>query len=448
MSRLEDIRFGYGPASGQPSPGEGVDAERLLTQFRTPDPALAAMQRPGTAERMNLIRQIKVQNRRRREGKAMDPDEPTASRTLKRIFEQDMLAFVVLPVAATNGFVERLVNMWANRLTVAVAANAGTYIQPFRDEVVRPHLTGRFADMLRTALWHPAMQIYLNQDSSVGPGSSLAIRKGRGLNENLAREFLELHAMGNGYDQADVTELARLLAGMHNNERGKGVNPAAVAPGTKTILGERFSDDDPEAEIDRMVELVAARPETAKSVGSMVARHFIADDPPEDLVDTLTQTYLDTGGGLLPIYRALLSHPAAGYPQLAKLRSPQEYAAAGFRALGLTGQETKLPGLHKRRGFGVIEAMARMGQPIFRARRPDGWPEVAEGWLTAPMMAARIDFAADLARAAGDRSDPVALSDLVLGDLATPALRPSIQGAEQRWEGVAVLLGSPDFMRR
>jgi uncharacterized protein (DUF1800 family) len=327
-------------------------------------------------------------------------------------------------------------------------ANAGTYIQPFRDEVIRANLTGRYADMLRAALWHPAMQIYLNQNSSIGPGSSLAKRKGRGLNENLAREFLELHAMGTGYTQSDVTELARLLAGMYNNERGRGVNMAAVSPGRKVVLGVSFSDDDPEAEINRMVDTVAARPETAHSVAYTLARHFIADVPPQDLVDLLGQTYLDTGGELLPIYRALVQHPAAGFPTLAKLRSPQEYAVAGLRALGLTGRETTLPGQHKRDGFRLVETMERMGQPIFRARRPDGWPEVAAGWLTAPMMAARIDFAADLARAAGDRADPVGLTDHVLGGLASPALRPSVQGAEQRWEGVAVLLGSPDFMRR
>ncbi len=447
MSLLEDIRFGYGPLAGVPSPGEGVDPDRLLAQFDRPDPALDAFRRPGTEERKRLMQELRRQNRERRQGQAIDRED-SASRQLKDMFQQDTLAFVLLPVAATNGFVERLVNLWSNRLTVAVASNAGTFIQPFRDEVVRAHLTGRFADMLRAALWHPAMLIYLNQNASVGPGSSLAMRKDRGLNENLAREFLELHSMGMGYDQSDVTELARLLAGMRNDARGRGMNLTAVTPGPKVILGQRYGDDDPEAEIDRMVETVAARPETARSVGHMLARHFIADDPPPDLVDELTRAYLGSDGALLPLYRTLLSHPAASYPQLAKLRSPQDYAAAGLRALGLTGQETALPGLHKRRGFRLPEALARMGQPIFRARRPDGWPETAQGWLTAPMMAARIDFAADLARAAGDRSDPVGLCDGVLGGLANPALRPSIQGAEQRWEGVAVLLGSPDFMRR
>lgn len=446
MSLIEDIRFGYGSAGGRPSPGEGVDPDRVLAQFDRPDPALDAFRRPDSASRRALLEDARERKRAQQAGAAAGP--AAAARALKEMFQQDSLAYVLLPVAATNGFVERLVNLWSNRLTVAVASNAGTFIQPFRDEVVRAHLTGRFADMLRASLWHPAMLIYLNQNASVGPGSPLALRKGRGLNENLAREFLELHTMGAGYDQADVTELARLLAGMRNDGRDRGMNPTAVTPGPKMILGERFSDDDPEAEIDRMVEMVAARPETARSVGHMLARHFIADDPPRDLVDQLTRVYLASDGALLPLYRTLLSHPAASYPQLAKLRSPQEYAAAGLRALGLTGQETRLPGLHKRRGFRLPEALARMGQPIFRARRPDGWPETAQGWLTAPMMAARIDFAADLARAAGDRSDPVGLCDGVLGGLASPALRPSIQGAEQRWEGVAVLLGSPDFMRR
>lgn len=446
MSQLEDIRFGYGPRLGHGVAGRGIDPDRLMAQFDRPDPDAAALERPGTAQRIKLLQQLGVQNKMRRAGETLP--EPSASRQLKDMFVGDTLSFVLRPVAARNGFVERLANLWANRLTVAVVGNAGTFVQAFRQDVAQTHLAGRFADMLRAALWHPAMQVYLNQNTSVGPGSSYGMRKGRGLNENLAREFLELHSMGSGYTQSDVTELARLLAGMHNDERGRGVDPSRVEPGVKRVLGERFRGDDPEAEINRLVDLVAARPETAQSVGLMLARHFIADQPPTDLVDLLAQTYRRSDGALLPVYRALLEHPAAADPDRHKLRSPQEFVAAGLRAVGLTGTETKLPGLHKRAGFRLYEALSRMGQPIFHARRPDGWPEVAAGWLTPPMMAARIDFAADLARAAGDRADPVALTEAALGDLASPQLRFAVQGAEQRWEGVAVLVGSPEFMRR
>lgn len=448
MTPLAQIRFGYGPAAGEAEAG-AFTPEGLMAQLTAPDPEGDRFARPDSVTRQALMDRHRAEVRRRRKtGDMSDQDENAPGRQLKTIFAEDQLAFVLRPVAARNGFVERLANLWANRLTVGVVGNAGLLIEPFQAEVARAHLAGRFEDMLRAALWHPAMQVYLDQKRSIGPKSNLGLRKGLGLNENLAREFLELHSMGTGYTQADVTELARLLAGMQPDANGPGLNTAAVEPGVKTILGQRFGDDDPVAEIDRLVSVVAARPETALSVARLLARHFISDDPPADLVEALTQAYLRDGGDLPLLYRVLLDHPAAQDPALAKLRSPQEYAAACLRALGLTGRETGLPGLHGKQGFRLPEALMRMGQPIFRPRGPDGWPEAAEDWLTPPMMAARIDFAVDAARAAAETKDPLVVTDLVLGDLASPPLRFAVQGAEQRWEGVAVLLGSPEFMRR
>ena len=151
-------------------------------------------------------------------------------------------------------------------------------------------------------------------------------------------------------------------------------------------------------------------------------------------------------GDLPPVYRVLLQHPAARDPERRKLRSPQDYAAATLRLLGLTAPDAV-------ERFGKVSrkipiALASMGQPPFRALRPDGWPEVSAGWMTPPMMAARVDWAIDLARRAGNRVDPVALAETALGPYASPLLVRSVGRAEQRWEGLAVLLGSPEFSRR
>lgn len=440
-SLLEIIRFGYGPTKGQVMAAGGVDPDRLLAQLGSDDLAAQVWNRPTLADRYDLLA---VRGAEKRKGEPED----SASERMKEILTQDKISFVARPVVAELGFVERLVNLWANRMTVANTAGAGNYIQPFRDEAIRPHIGGRFADMLRSALWHPAMHFYLNQTRSVGPNSSLGLRKGRGLNENLAREFLELHAMSTGYDQRDVTELARLMAGMVQDKRGLRMDQRSVEPGPKVILGTTYTDADPMAEINRLVETVAARLETARSVALMLARHFIADEPPKGLVDAITRAYSTSDGDLPQTYRALLEHPASQNPDRQKLRSPQEYVAATLRAVGLTGLETGLPGLRKNRSFGVPDVLAKMGQPIFRARRPDGWPETAPGWMTPPMMAARLDWATDLSRIAGEKADPGAMADALLGDLATPMLHRAVRGAEQRWEGLAVLLGSPDFMRR
>jgi len=439
-SLLEEIRFGYGPRAGWPLAAGGVDPDRVLAQLGAHDPEAAVWQSPDLAVRFAVIDESK----RRKTAETKDPDLPDLL-DLKAVTRRDNLAFVARPASARLGFVERLVNLWANRLTVASQGGPALFIPPYRDEAIRLHVAGRFADMLRASIWHPAMLVYLNQNSSIGPNSGIGLHKGVGLNENLSREFLELHSMGSGFDQRDVTELARLLAGMKTDAAGRDVARRRLEPGDKTILGEVYGEG--VDEIDRLVETVAARPETAHSVAVMLSRHFLNDDPPPDLVATLARIYLKEEGHLPPVYRALLTHPAAQSTELTKLRSPQEYIAATLRATGLTGDPQKTPAFAKGSTH-LSEAMSRMGQPIFRARRPDGWPEVAEDWLTPPMLASRLDWAADLARLTGDRADPVAATRAVLGNLASPLLLFAVAGAEQRWEGLAVLLASPEFMRR
>jgi uncharacterized protein (DUF1800 family) len=436
-SLLEEIRFGYGPRLGWPLAPGGVDPDRVLAQLTAPDPAGDAWTTVDLATRQATL----AEGKRRRQGK---PPQGTVL-DLRIVTRRDQTGFIARPAAASLGFVERLVNLWANRLTVSAVGGPVLFIPPYRDRTIRPHIAGRFADMLRASLWHPAMLSYLSQNSSIGPNSSFGLRKGRGLNENLAREFLELHSMGAGYDQSDVTELARLLAGMKSDGAAQEMDARAVEPGDKTILHARYGEG--VAEIDRFIETVATRPETARSVGLMLARHFLADDPPADLVEDLTRIYLRNDGHLPPLYRALLSHLAAQNPTLVKLRSPQEYMAATLRAVGLTGDPEMTPAFRKT-GTRLPEVIARMGQPIFAARRPDGWPERAQGWLTPPMLASRLDWAADLARLTGDRADPGAQARAVLGNLASPLLLSAVAGAEQRWEGLAVLLGSPEMMRR
>lgn len=438
---LEEIRFGYGPKLGAPLAPAGVDADRVLAQLTAVDPAASAWSRPSLAERYVLIAVYEAQK------KTVAGVSPEIGLATKQMLLDDIASFVARPAFAGAGFVERLCNLWANRLTVSNAAGGlGRYVQSYHDEAIRPHVGGTYADLLRASLWHPGMQYYLSQANSFGPDSEAGKRRGRGLNENLAREFLELHSMRTGYTQDDVTQLALLLAGMISDQKGQRVDPRRVQPGRKVILGQTFDDSDPAAEINRLVTYVARRPETARNVAFTLARHFIADDPPADLVDALAATYQSWDGDLPAVYRVLLQHPAAHDPERRKLRSPQEFAAASLRLLGLTAPDASpiFAKLAKR----IPIALAAMGQPPYRALRPDGWPEVAEDWMSPPMMAARIDWAVDLARLAGDRVDPVAMTGAALGPFASPLLLRSVSRAEQRWEGLAVLLGSPEFSRR
>ena len=438
---LEEIRFGYGPRLGAALAPGGVDPARVLAQLTTADPQGALWDRPPLADRFAMIADYNAQK------KTLAGVSPDLAETLKEMLVQDTATFVARPAFASAGFVERLVNLWANRITVSNASGGvARYVQSFRDEAVRPHVGGNYGDMLRATLWHPGMQFYLTQSNSIGPDSEVGKRRGKGLNENLAREFLELHSMREGYSQDDVTQLAMLLAGMASDEKGQRVDPGRVQPGRKVILGQTYDDSDPEAEINRLVAHVARRPETARNVAFTLARHFIADDPPSDLTDALAAAYLAHDGDLPPVYRVLLTHPAANDPERRKLRSPQDYAAATLRLLGLTAAGSAEVFAKVARKIPL--ALAAMGQPPNKALRPDGWPEVAEGWMTPPMMAARVDWAVDMARRAGNRVDPVAMTGTALGPYASPLLLQSVGRAEQRWEGLAVLLGSPEFSRR
>ncbi len=446
LSLLEEIRFGYGPLAGTtPSPG-GLEPDRVLAQLTATDTAAAAWDRPLLADRYTLIAAYIDANKARKASKdtAKPPkDENDPRIKIKQMEHLDVASFVARPAVATLGFVERLVNFWANRITVA--GNVDHYVQSFRDEAIRPNIAGRYADMLKATLWHPAMQNYLSQTGSIGPDSPIGQLKNKGLNENLAREFLELHSMGHGYTQTDVTEFAKLLAGMSQDEKGRKVDKKRAEPGDKHILGATYTEGI--EQIDAFVEVVAHRQETADAVAFFMARHFIADAPPADLVTALSAAYLANDTELVPVYRTMLEHPLASDVIRTKIRSPQEYLVASLRLLGMDGQEKGLLGFPQANMMLNVR-LTSMGQPTYKPLRPDGWPEVAAGWMTPPMMAARIDWAVDISRAMGDQASPVDLVDFAMGDLATPLLRRAVGGAEQRWEGLAVLIASPDFSRR
>lgn len=449
LSLIEDIRFGYGPLAGITPGSRGVDPDRVLAQLTASDPSAAVWDRPAIADRYAIVAQFIAEKKAFKSGKAgtNSPKKDNGpGMQLKEMQRADSESFFSRPAVARLGFVERLVNFWANRITVSnMSQNVGYYVQSYRDEAIRPNIAGRYADMLKATLWHPAMQAYLTQAGSIGPDSPLGQKKKKGLNENLAREFLELHSMGHGYTQTDVTELAKLLAGMTHDEKGLRVEENRAQPGQKHILGSTYSGG--VDQIDALVEDVAHRQETADAVAFFMARHFVADVPPADLVQALSVAYMANDTELVPVYRAMLQHPSAADPARNKIRSPQEYLVASLRLLGMSGQETGLLGF-KKPSMMLGDRLATMGQPTYRALRPDGWPEVAAGWMTPPMMASRIDWAVDIARARGDRADPVELADFALGDLGSKLLRRAVAGAEQRWEGLAVLIASPDFSRR
>jgi uncharacterized protein (DUF1800 family) len=296
------------------------------------------------------------------------------------------------------------------------------------------------------------MLIYLDQVVSVGPASRFGQRRGLGLNENLARELIELHTLGvaGSYDQRDVRELAELLTGVNVGAEGQTVFlPNRAEPGPEVVLGVTHGGDPARIEhVHAVLDDLAARTDTARHLARKLAVHFVADTPDPRLVEDLAAVWVATKGDLLAVAQALAEHPAAAGPQPGKVRQPFDYLVAALRALGLDGSAVMaLPD----RDFNrlVMGPLGAMGQTWVSPRGPDGWPEAAEAWITPQRLAARIEWAMQApARLVPALPDPRSFVEDALAGLADDTLRLAAARAETETEGVGLVLASPAFNRR
>ena len=351
-------------------------------------------------------------------------------------------------------FVERLVHFWSNHFAVSVdklliVGLAGG----FEADAIRPHLMGRFEDLLLAAVRHPAMLLYLDQAQSVGPRSPAGLRAGerqqrpRGLNENLAREILELHTLGvrSGYTQADVTEFARALTGwtLPSDELPPEAPaasfrfvPALHEPGARSVLGRSYGDGG-EQQVREIIRDLVAAPATARNIARKLARHFVADDPPAELVQRLADTFARTGGDLPSLYRDLIASPQAWVPADAKFKSPWEWAISSLRALG----RQDLPAAQ------VVSLMNQLGQPVWRPGSPAGYDDLAATWAAPDALLRRVEVAQRLAIPTGNTADARWLAPRVLPGVSDDT-SAAIARAESATTALALLLVCPEFLRR
>jgi uncharacterized protein (DUF1800 family) len=444
-------RFGFGAVGGR-WPDAGAHAARPVA---APDP----FPRARTAEALDAIEALAQARRARLEGQAGAQAEYDR---LRAGIQQSARAAARLAIAravdaGAHGpaadFHERLVWFWADHFTAA-ARRARDRMLPaaFVDDAIRPHAAGPFRILLRAATLHPAMLIYLDQTVSVGPGSRVGRRRAAGLNENLARELLELHTLGvrSGYTQDDVRELAKLLTGL-TVDRGAGTvfDARRAEPGAERVLGQPFGGDPARIEdVHAVLDMLAARPETAAHIARKLVVHFVADDPDPALVADLAAVYSATGGDIGAVAAALAGDPRAVAAPATKVRRPFELVVAGLRALGLSGADvaTLAPAQANRH---LLAPMAAMGQPWLAPAGPDGFPEVAAAWITPQRLAARIDWAMTAPAAlVPSLPDPRDFAVAALGGLAAGTLAAAVGGAETRAEGVGLVLASPAFNRR
>lgn len=446
---LAAIRFGLGLSPVQDPPASVADMMALL---RGPDEAGLAFPIPGYADvepsAADFGRAIRAARR---------ADDPVAAVAAERDAMQALVGSawagqlghaMARLVASPDALRERLALFWADHFTVVAKKPAGRHlVYPFAEDVVRPHLAGRFGDMLVAATTHPVMLDYLDGRLSVGPDSPGA-EEGEGLNENLARELLELHTLGAGgpYGQADVREMAELLTGLRYDGDALTVfRPRYAQPGAETVLGQSY--DGGQEAIEAALRDLAVHPATADHLARKLAVHFVADDPPPALVADLAATWRDTEGDLGAVTEALLSHEEAWSPVKAKVKPPIEFVASALRALAVPPEaltSLDLPGLRRL----LLGPLALMGQPWTQPAGPDGWPEAAGAWVTPAFVAARIDWAMNRPEEIADLPDPRDFVAAALGPAAAPEVVAAARAAERPHEGVGVVLASADFQRR
>jgi uncharacterized protein (DUF1800 family) len=363
-----------------------------------------------------------------------------------------------LSTAATTPrpFTERLALFWANHFTVSMVKGAARgLVGAFEREAIRPHIGGSFEQLLAASTQHATMLRYLDNALSAGPNSRFVARLARrqpdgvtaritGLNENLAREALELHTLGvdGGYTQTDVTAFAAVLTGwraprLPRGEETSFFDAAWHEPGTKTVLGKRYREG-PQALRDVLHDL-SGHPSTARFIATKLARHFVADDPPPALVERLARTFRDSAGHLPALYTELVTAPEAWQPPAAKLKTPEEFVISTARALR-AGDTMFTRG--RDAGIGL------MGQPVQRAPSPAGWPDRAEEWLGPDAVWKRLEWATRVGERAGRQVDARALAASAFGPLLSESSARQIERATDGPQALTLLLMAPEFQRR
>ncbi|MDE2577467.1 MAG: DUF1800 family protein [Hyphomicrobiales bacterium] len=378
------------------------------------------------------------------------PKPPPAPPSLEQAaYRAETMARVQRALSARAGFVERLVCFWSNHFCVSVSKGgpvrmlAGAYER----EAIRPHVLGRFADMLKAVEQHQAMIFYLDNQQSIGPNSRAGQNRNKGLNENLAREILELHTLGvdGGYTQADVGALARIITGWtFVGREGKAGEPGAPVflpnfhePGAQTLLAKTYAQDGRAQGLAALDDL-ARNPATARHIAAKFARAFVADDPPPPLVARLAKNFTDTGGDLRALAATLVNADEAWSAPIGKLRSPYEFLVSAARATGFIPAQPQQ----------IIGLLNNLGQPLWAPPGPNGYSDASAAWATPEGMKARLDIAARIAQRGGDAPDPLALLDQIAGAAAAPETRQAIARAESRQQGLTLLLMSPEMQRR
>lgn len=374
---------------------------------------------------------------------------PQPLNVIQKTFRAEALARLQRAMMVDCGFTERLVVFWSNHFCISASKGelARMWAGAFEREAIRPHVLGRFADMLKAVEQHPAMLFFLDNQQSLGPDSRAGQNRKRGLNENLAREVMELHTLGvgGGYTQQDVTSLARIITGWtFAGRQGQLGAPGSFAfnanahqPGPQQLLGKTYEAAGL-AQGEAALADIARHPSTANFIATKFVRHFVADDPPQAVVARLRDVFVRTDGDLKALATALLDSDEAWKAPLTKMRSPYDFLVASGRLLARVPED---PGVY-------LNSLNLLGQPLWTPAGPNGFPDTAAVWAAPEGIKLRLDIASQMGARLGPNIDPLDLLEFAAADAASIETRRTIERAESRQQALALLLMSPELQRR
>ena len=474
QAEIAVLRFGLGARRGELAAAGGDPRAWLLAQIRGPAP-LAVDTRLAASDEIfaGLLKARGERQQLRREAaervadSRIPPTEPNKVVGAIRAayqphYRAQVLARAQSAALTSRPFAERLVHFWSNHFAVSadkgiVFGLAGT----LENEAIRPHVAGRFLDMLLAVEQHPAVIAFLDNQYSVGKDSLAASFAGRrfgggdepkrlfGINENLAREILELHTLGvnGGYTQTDVTSFAQIITGWSIGG-GKGRLAGGVPgrfyfrddlhePGAKTFLGKTYAQPG-QLQGEAVLADLARSPRTANFIAAKLVRHFVADDPPLGLVERVARAFLKSDGDLPHVYAALIDSPEAWDANARKFKTPEDFVFSTLRALDISPTQPEE----------VVRTFEMLGQRQYTPGSPAGWPDTSKSWDGSDALMHRVLWASRVSAKYERGEEPTDLAASSLGTYARPETMTALRRATTSGQAVALLLMSPEFQRR
>jgi uncharacterized protein (DUF1800 family) len=464
QTEIAVLRFGLGAKPGDLAAAAGDPRAWLMAQIKGAVPL--AVKTPLTPSDQIFTAYLAARDAQQQARREASSDAKTAFNAIREAYQPQYRAQVLARAQSAaltdRPFAERLVHFWCNHFAISadkgvVFGLAGT----LENEAIRPHVGGRFVELLTAVEQHPAMIAFLDNQFSVGKDSDAARfaarrnaaadtpRREFGINENLAREILELHTLGvnGGYSQADVTSFAQIITGWSIGG-GKGRLAGGVPgrfyfrenlhePGAKTVLGKTYYEQG-QRQGEAVLDDLARNPATAHFIASKLVRHFIADDPPLAAVERVTRAFLKTGGYLPEVYAALIASPEGWDADARKFKTPEDFVFSTLRCLNVSPSQPEE----------VVRAFDLLGQRQYTPGSPAGWPDTSKSWDGSDALMHRVLWASRVAAKYEQGVDPVDLAASSLGAYARPETLTALRRATSSSQGLALLLMSPEFQRR